>query len=217
MSDLEKIITNVNQALPNYGQGIMRPSEMTLTRRANCFGRLATIGSALLENGLSDRSLSLLISRSHSREFKPGRYWIGHVALVVDIEDGAVVDDFGAAFKRSLKAVTWPGARTNDGQVGVVDLVKVAKMTSGDWGSNPSLAALYGTREVYDMQPLFTAHPFAEGIDRYQLEHPDLRESPRIQVADYASFYGSISQTSPSSSPSAHQILPVGDGTRTTL
>jgi hypothetical protein len=190
---LEEIIATVNTELPRHGRGILRPSDMARTGSASCFGRIATIGSALHASGVPGEALTLLTSRSHALEFKAGRCWLGHTALVLHIKDEILVDAPAySAHTDDLGATTWPGATANDNQIEVVDEYKMAKYTGEEWDNDPYLSYIYGTREVYNAQPLFTAHPLIQGIELYQRLHPELNASPRVHADDYAVFYDSL-------------------------
>lgn len=190
---LEEIITTVNAELTGYCRWMIQPSDMGETRNASCFGRVATIGAALCSSGVPDEALTLLISRNHAMEFRPGRGWLGHAVLVANVDGGVLVDAPAyTAHTRNIGAISWPGSLAGDNHIEVIDREAAPKYTQQNWDEDPYLSYIYGEWDIYYRQPIFTAHPFTQGIEQYQALHPELRTNPRAHTADYADFYESL-------------------------
>jgi hypothetical protein len=175
MWQVEAVMATVNGKLPGYRSGVIHPKEMASTRRANCFGRFATIGAGLQVRGFSDHEVTLLIGEDHGHEFESGQYRLGHVALVASAGEDILMDMSGRlAIIEDIKFTNWPGYVGADGNVRVIDHLVERATPDATGGSS---------------QAFFTAHPLAEGIEVYQENHPILAAGRRSHLADYVAFY----------------------------
>lgn len=185
MSEVCRIVDDINRAVPKHGRGLIDPEKILRERRSNCFGKIALTGAGLLDVGIAERELRIVISENHGVEFSNSRYWFGHAGLVL-VEAGVLIDgmnllqidDTHARFgEESLEA----------GQI-VTDLSKVAAVKPVDGYTAEQLTEiqeLVGPPVVHKRAPLFKVYEFTEGIAQYQDRHPDLRSREQHTVADY--------------------------------
>ncbi|HEU4985253.1 MAG TPA: hypothetical protein VFT58_06395 [Nitrososphaera sp.] len=156
------------------------------------------VGAALLLDSRPEASLSLLISESHGAKRRPGKYWFGHAELVVDTgEESALVLTARRVAFGDLQSTNWlPGLRPEEQDV----ITGLAPRATG-FGEDtvtPSevmsyLAGIVDADEAeFSARNRYRAYSFAEGVERYQLDHPDLRAGPIVQVADYINLYNRL-------------------------
>ena len=185
----------VDAALPKHGRGVISPEDMAATGTASCFGRLAVVGSQLVEEGLPSTYLRWLISLSHGMEFSEGKPWLGHAMLVVEYPQPLLIDSSHYMWSRSLSTTSW--LATDERDLPVLDH-EALKYTHGGMFAK----SLEGpTRMPHDQLHqqsshfIFTQHEFNRGIAFYQAEHPRLNASPALRAGDYANFYANLGET----------------------
>jgi hypothetical protein len=106
--------------------------------------------------------MRLLVENTHAKQHKPGKYWVGHALLLVDIGETGVIDS-----NRSESAY-------------VRDLSTVLPLPSE--GPQP----MYGV----DGEP-YVVYPVNEGLIAYQETHP-LLAGPIVTAEDYATTYSEM-------------------------
>jgi hypothetical protein len=188
--ELSEITSLINHHLPRHARGVIEPSEMLRVGASNCFGRLALIGSGLIETGTPESQLSFLISHTHAVEFGEGRHWFGHAELAIAEPDMTLIDAMTQATHRDLFTDTsWSDGHTS--QDIVIDYTRQARPVVGpiDWDALRDIEEFTGPPHIYRFQHLFSVHSFAEGIDFYQEHHPFYDDKLPVRIDDYKNKY----------------------------
>jgi hypothetical protein len=190
--NLFEIMTTVNEALPEHGKGVISPQEMAATGTANCFGRLAVIGSELVAEGFASEDVSLLISMNHGQKSNNGKYWFGHAFLAISGPKPQLVDSMSQAYTRRLATTTWIPNGTQT--LPIIDKTVLKEVQRPDL---PLRAGKKPERSIelarnWALRAFFSHHSFDEGISYYQETHPRLRKLEHQKARDYSSFYASF-------------------------
>lgn len=186
---LQHIIDVTDTYLPKHGRGVIAPEAMLEQHDASCFGRLALVGSAWLQDGLAEDSLHLLISHNHGVALGDGKYWLGHAALAID-DEALLIDADRQTHVRDLHATTsWLAG--HDSTDTVTDYFKVPRPSAKPVNQSAleALVGLVGPEQVNRLHHHFSAHPFAEGIQAYQATHPAFANAPTFDAESYAACY----------------------------
>ncbi|HSD56037.1 MAG TPA: hypothetical protein VLA92_02705 [Candidatus Saccharimonadales bacterium] len=187
------VITNqVNRNIPEHGRGLIRPNDMLLTGKANCFGRLALIGAALIDNSTPESRIFFLISHTHALPFGDNRHWFGHAALAIDTPEFVLVDAKKHAFHRDLLLSTnWASGHTSEDTI--VDFDKMPKSDEEpiNWDDYPGLEKFTGPPHIHAVQHQFSVYSYSDGLATYQASHPFYYE-PYLDMADYIDGYRKI-------------------------
>lgn len=184
----------VNSRLPEFGRGIISPAEMTEKRQANCFGRLAVIGSQLIAEGAKSTDLGWLFSLNHGIEFAPGRHWFGHAFLTISEPTPRLVDSMDRAFCRGLSSTSW--SPHTEPILPVVDYIVAKEICSGAPAFGEDALGRQnrsiGYARAWALRAFFSSHGFNDGLVFYQSAHPKLSEQPPIRAEEYAAFYSTL-------------------------
>jgi hypothetical protein len=193
MSDkLTEVMAGVNDALPEYGRGIITPEEMQATRTASCFGRLAAIGAGLIVEGTDPESMGWLISLSHGIEYKPQNYWLGHVFLTLvepQSQDYRLIDSTNQALLRDTSATSW--RPSDNSRKPFVDFIVLNEIIQGEGGlghHTPDTGESIQYAQAWALRSFFAKYSYAEGLHQYQQAHPQFA-APSLEMADYDKFY----------------------------
>lgn len=195
MASFEELTDWINKAVPKADVDIFRPADMLRDGITNCLGRAGLARAALLagqlvSEGVPAEKLVLIFNQSHGLEFKPGRFWMGHAALVVDAEPGVILDSYGRSCVSRLNTTSWkPGVPPTEQGV-ITHHADLAAQQRQKWGDlSPERRAYLGREAIYQGLPFSRAYEFSEGLERYQLDHPTLRSGPLVTPDDYAEAY----------------------------
>ncbi len=189
-----RVVLSVNDAFPDYGGPVISPLDMAQTGRANCFGRLATIGSGLISEGLPEDNIQWFINLGHGHFYdrRRGREWFGHVELVVDDQKQFVIDALFYAFFADINTIDW---RPDDAMrpLFAIDEPKRLSGVTGDFMEIDGLRIVQELPEILAMGHYFAIHSFNEGIETYQDMHSWYRRQKLVWTAqDYTDLYHSL-------------------------
>jgi hypothetical protein len=188
----------VDAELPKHGRGVISPEDMAATRAASCFGRLAVVGSQLVEEGLPSSHLRWLISLSHGMEFTAGKPWLGHAMLVVEHPQPLLIDSSHYMWSRPLSTTSWLASDERD--LPVVDHEAIKYTHGGMFAKSLDDSTKISHDQLSLQSPhfVFTQHEFNEGIAFYQAVHPRLNTRTALRPVDFANFYANLGVKSPS-------------------
>lgn len=191
---INRIVDTVNEAFPKYGMGVIAPPEMLATTKANCFGRLAVIGAGLIEEGVPQESIAMLISLNHGEPFATGRHWFGHTVLVVSEDPVVVIDSAATAIISNSQTSPWSTSPRDNFPLFAFDAQKAAEPEPTT--DLEEIYRLAGPPHIYKQAPFMSVHEFADGLNRYQTGHLAYHGRQIWSAEDYAATYREITSDS---------------------
>lgn len=204
MTGIQTTLDVVNGYLhEGHGRGVFDPATMEVTRRSNCFGRQAMIGSALAEE-MPIADVLMLIGSHHGMECTSvkGRSikWLAHAELVVLQPDGVsyLIDTIPFQHTdptaRDLSELDW--------QLGDTAALHPARNVAGRNMPEQEMERLYGPPHIRALNHVFNVYPLAEGLAKYQ---QGVGSETIYGVADYLRLYR-LAQTALQGAPNRPAI-----------